>query len=158
MTVGALVAAWADLFFSAVGVTLAVMGVMAGSWYSVISKREFSNGGADNEWSLLFYQSCGMSFYLLVWVLVAGEFKSVTTYSGLTSSFFLTCTAINCLLAALLNYFLFLATNHTSAMTVGVCSNLKNSICDILGIALFPDIAPTPFFLSGILVSTDCMR
>mmetsp|Transcript_50600 Transcript_50600/g.126872 ORF Transcript_50600/g.126872 Transcript_50600/m.126872 type:complete len:396 (+) Transcript_50600:3-1190(+) len=153
MTAGALLAAWGDMFFSAIGVTLILMGVISGSWYSVISKRELSRGH-DNEWSLLFYQSCGMSFYLGVWVLLAGEYETVMSYKDLTSPFFLTCAAVNSVLAATLNYFHFMATNHTSAMTVGVCSNFKNTICDVLGVMLFPDIALTPSFTSGIVVST----
>ena len=101
-------------------------GISSGGWYGVVSKSAFQRqAGAfesDNEWSLLLYQSFGMSVYLMVWVAVMNEMALVANYPNLWTPSFIIIFVLSSVLASALNYCHFLATNHTSALSVAVCA------------------------------------
>ncbi|CEM39824.1 unnamed protein product [Vitrella brassicaformis CCMP3155] len=177
--VGAIVAAYNDLHFTAIGLVFGLFTCLFNCAYAIQMKIDLNHQAEinarrlkqweesavavrpehppekENIYSLLMYFSLNSTPVLLIWAILAGDLPRAMQHPAAILPSFQFCFLFTATLAAILNLSSFYATKLTSPLIVSVTSNIKNITCDVAGIFLFGDVTLTPFYLTGLIVSAS---
>ncbi|KAJ6296318.1 hypothetical protein OIU78_024210 [Salix suchowensis] len=92
---------------------------------------------------------------LLFWTTIRGDLEAIRNFPFLLSPGFQVVMLLSCIMAFLINYFVFMNTTLNSALTQTICGNLKDLFTIGFGWILFgglPCCWPVPRFLWILLV------
>lgn len=105
---------------------------------------------SNNTLHILLLNSINSLPLLTVALLVSGEAQQVTTFLHVNHKPFILTLLVISLCGILLNYSLFLCTNHTSALTTSVVGGMKALAQTLIGIFTFGGVSPNLLTKLGI--------
>jgi hypothetical protein len=128
-----------DYYFTLVGFTLTLLGVLLAAIKSVATNRLMTGSLALGALELLFRMSPLAAVQCLFYAAASGELTgfSAALNDGTFSYAFLLMLGLNAFMAFCLNIVSFQTNKVAGALTVSVCGNLKQSLTILLGIMLF---------------------
>ncbi|CAL1359141.1 unnamed protein product [Linum trigynum] len=144
---GAFVAGARDLSFDAYSYCVVFVANICTAIYLASIARIGKSSGL-NSFGLMWCNGVICLPALLVWTSVSGDLGSLRSFPYLLFPGFQAVMLLSCILAFLINYFVFLNTAVNSAVTQSICGNLKDLFTIGLGWMLFGGL---PFDLMNIL-------
>jgi solute carrier family 35 len=153
VTVGAIVAGFGDLEFSAFGYLLGIASCLSQTGYLMyVVKREKESGMSTFG---LFYANCVLSVpFVLVVAIISGDLTEALAYPDLLSPSFFAVLLLSALLGALLNYSIFLCAVVNSPLTLLVSGQFKSIVTVGVGIFTFGGVTLNFLNLSGWMLNT----
>ncbi|WZZ03123.1 UDP-N-acetylglucosamine transporter UGNT1-like [Brassica napus] len=133
---GAIIAGIRDLSFDAYGYGLVFTANICTATYLALIARTGKSTGL-NTFGLMWCNGIICIPFLLFWTNIKGELKAMLSFPHLYSLNFQVVICFSCLLAFLINYFVFLNTTVNSALTHSICGNMKDLFTILLGWLIF---------------------
>eukprot|EP01023_Acetabularia_acetabulum_P029913 TRINITY_DN28173_c0_g2_i1.p1 TRINITY_DN28173_c0_g2~~TRINITY_DN28173_c0_g2_i1.p1 ORF type:complete len:370 (-),score=34.26 TRINITY_DN28173_c0_g2_i1:453-1562(-) len=151
MVFGALIAGLRDLEFNLPGYLMVFAANCSTALYlAVISKIGASSG--LNSFGLIWCNSLMCAPVLFVFAFFTGELQSMIQFKFLHTIGFQITMIGSCLLAFMLNYFIFLNTQVNSALAQTVCGNLKDVFIIGFGFFTFGGVKFEVFNFTGMVI------
>lgn len=147
-------ATYGDYYFTGIGFTLTLFGVVLSALKTVMSNRIMTGSLALPALEILLRMSPLAALQSLLYAVATGEASAFATWvaeGGLTPSYSSALLG-NGLLAFLLNVSSFQTNKLAGALTMTVCANLKQCLTVLLGILLF-DVTVGVWNGAGMLVT-----
>ncbi|XP_022938174.1 nucleotide-sugar uncharacterized transporter 3-like [Cucurbita moschata] len=141
---GAVVAGARDLSFDAYSYAVVCIANICTAIYLASIARIGKSSGL-NTFGLMWCNGVVCGPLLLFWISIRGDIETTLNFRYLSSFGFQTVMLLSCIMAFLINYFVFLNTTLNSALTQTVCGNLKDVFSIGLGWFLFGGL-PFDFF------------
>lgn len=154
MSIGAFIAGAGDLDFSIIGYSFASLSsIIQASYLTIIAKKQKELN--VNTFDLMFYNSILSLPFVIIFIVLSGDWLKALSYPELASPGFIIYLIIACVSGALLNYSIFLCTTVNSPLTLTVSGQVKSLITLLFGIFTFGGIELTVLNVSGILLNTS---
>ncbi|TYG66638.1 hypothetical protein ES288_D05G017300v1 [Gossypium darwinii] len=144
---GAFVAGARDLSFDAYSYSIVFMANICSAVY-LASIAHIGKSSGLNSFGLMWCNGIICAPILLFWTSFKGDLEALMSFPYLYSSGFQVVMLLSCIMAFLINYYVFLNTTLNSALTQTICGNLKDLFTIGLGWLLFGGL---PFDLMNVL-------
>ncbi|CAK9326558.1 unnamed protein product [Citrullus colocynthis] len=133
---GAVVAGARDLSFDTYSYVVVFIANICTAIYLASIARIGKSSGL-NTFGLMWCNGLICGPFLLIWIILRGDIDTTLNFPYLFSSGFQFVMFLSCIMAFLINYFVFLNTTLNSALTQTVCGNLKDIFSIAIGWFLF---------------------
>ncbi|KAK6236173.1 hypothetical protein SCA6_011510 [Theobroma cacao] len=144
---GAFVAGARDLSFDAYSYSIVFIANICTAVYLASIARIGKSSGL-NSFGLMWCNGIICAPILLFWTSFSGDLEAMMSFPYLYSKGFQVVMFLSCIMAFLINYFVFLNTTLNSALTQTICGNLKDLFTIGLGWLLFGGL---PFDLMNVV-------
>ncbi|KAL4297573.1 hypothetical protein GQ457_12G023920 [Hibiscus cannabinus] len=144
---GAFVAGARDLSFDAYSYSIVFIANICTALY-LASIAHIGKSSGLNSFGLMWCNGIICAPILLLWTLFRGDLQAMMSFPYLYSRGFQFVILLSCIMAFLINYFVFLNTTLNSALTQTICGNLKDLFTIGLGWLLFGGL---PFDLMNVV-------
>ncbi|GMJ07517.1 UDP-GlcNAc transporter 1 [Hibiscus trionum] len=144
---GAFVAGARDLSFDAYSYTIVFIANICTALY-LASIAHIGKSSGLNSFGLMWCNGIICAPILLLWTSFRGDLVAMMSFPYLYSRGFQFVILLSCIMAFLINYFVFLNTTLNSALTQTICGNLKDLFTIGLGWLLFGGL---PFDLMNVV-------
>ncbi|XVE98365.1 hypothetical protein REPUB_Repub03eG0100100 [Reevesia pubescens] len=144
---GAFVAGARDLSFDAYSYSIVFMANICTAIYLASIARIGKSSGL-NSFGLMWCNGIICAPILLFWTSFKGDLEAMMSFPYLYSRGFQVVMLLSCIMAFLINYYVFLNTTLNSALTQTICGNLKDLFTIGLGWLLFGGL---PFDLMNVV-------
>ncbi|KAM7268806.1 hypothetical protein ACFE04_010972 [Oxalis oulophora] len=133
---GAFIAGAWDLAFDAYGYSVVCIANLCTAVY-LASIARIGKASGLNTFGLMWCNGIICGPLLLIWTSISGELTALVEFPYLFAPGFQVVMLVSCIMAFLINYFVFLNTTENSALTQAVCGNLKDFFTVGIGWAVF---------------------
>ncbi|KAJ6435810.1 hypothetical protein OIU84_000938 [Salix udensis] len=144
---GAFVAGARDLSFDAYGYAVVFVANICTAVYLASIARIGKSSGL-NSFGLMWCNGIICGPILLFWTSIRGDLEAIRNFPFLLSPGFQVVMLLSCIMAFLINYFVFMNTTLNSALTQTICGNLKDLFTIGFGWILFGGL---PFDLLNVV-------
>ncbi|KAB5514659.1 hypothetical protein DKX38_028565 [Salix brachista] len=144
---GAFVAGARDLSFDAYGYAVVFVANICTAVYLASIARIGKSSGL-NSFGLMWCNGIICGPILLFWTSIRGDLEAIRNFPFLLSPGFQVVMLLSCIMAFLINYFVFMNTTLNSALTQTICGNLKDLFTIGFGWILFGGL---PFDLFNVV-------
>ncbi|KAL9377143.1 hypothetical protein Peur_031263 [Populus x canadensis] len=144
---GAFVAGARDLSFDAYGYAIVFVANICTAVYLASIARIGKSSGL-NSFGLMWCNGIICGPILLFWTSIRGDLEAMRNFPSLFSPGFQVVMLLSCIMAFLINYFVFMNTTLNSALTQTICGNLKDLFTIGFGWILFGGL---PFDLLNVV-------
>ncbi|KAG5226087.1 UDP-N-acetylglucosamine transporter UGNT [Salix suchowensis] len=144
---GAFVAGARDLSFDAYGYAVVFVANICTAVYLASIARIGKSSGL-NSFGLMWCNGIICGPILLFWTTIRGDLEAIRNFPFLLSPGFQVVMLLSCIMAFLINYFVFMNTTLNSALTQTICGNLKDLFTIGFGWILFGGL---PFDLLNVV-------
>ncbi|KAB2079608.1 hypothetical protein ES319_A05G016100v1 [Gossypium barbadense] len=144
---GAFVAGARDLSFDAYSYSIVFMANICSAVY-LASIAHIGKSSGLNSFGLMWCNGIICAPILLLWTSFKGDLEALMSFPYLYSSGFQVVMLLSCIMAFLINYYVFLNTTLNSALTQTICGNLKDLFTIGFGWLLFGGL---PFDLMNVV-------
>lgn len=153
MIIGALIAAYDDLGFSAVGYTYIFLNNIFSAANGVYIKLKLETKNEMGKCGLMFYNALFILIPTLIMAHLTGELLQGYEYPGWGNRWFLAQFGMSCLMGFILNYSVYLCTTYNSALGTSIIGCFKNACITYVGMVFGKDYIFSTVNCIGINIS-----